>query len=176
METLGLNVTDLVILFVIGSSGIISLFRGFTKEFLSLLLWIFAFFAAVGFEGYVTPKIIEIVGNPEASKIIASVLIFLVSIVIGGFLTNLISRIVKWSGMSGFDKFMGVLFGVSRGLIVILVVYFLLPSNLKEAEIFTESKYFSSGKNVTVVPVFRMPTLPVTLSSEAFSPPLNFIE
>ena len=53
---------------------------------------------------------------------------------------NLISRIVKWSGMSGFDKFMGVLFGVSRGLIVILAVYFLLPSNLKEAEIFTESK------------------------------------
>ena len=36
--------------------------------------------------------------------------------------------------MSGFDKFMGVLFGVSRGLIVILAVYFLLPSNLKEAE------------------------------------------
>ena len=140
METLGLNVTDLVILFVIGSSGIISLFRGFTKEFLSLLLWIFAFFAAVGFEGYVTPKILEIVGNPEASKIITSVLIFLVSIVIGGFLINLISRIVKWSGMSGFDKFMGVLFGVSRGLIVILAVYFLLPPNLKEAEIFTESK------------------------------------
>ena len=47
METLGLNVTDLVILFVVGSSGIISLFRGFTKELLSLLLWIFAFFAAV---------------------------------------------------------------------------------------------------------------------------------
>ena len=140
METLGLNVADLVILFVIGSSGIISLFRGFTKEFLSLLLWIFAFFVAVGFEGYVTPKILEIVGNPEASRIIASVLIFLVSIVIGGFLINLISRIIKWSGMSGFDKFMGVLFGVSRGLIVILAVYFLLPSNLKEAEIFTESK------------------------------------
>ena len=140
METLGLNVTDLVILFVIGSSGIISLFRGFTKEFLSLLLWVFAFFAAVGLEGYVTPKISEIIGNEEASKIIASILIFIISIIIGGFLINLISRIVKWSGMSGFDKFMGVLFGVSRGLIVILAVYFLLPSNLKEAEIFTESK------------------------------------
>ncbi len=140
MATLGLNVIDLVILFVIGSSGIISLFRGFTKEFLSLLLWIFAFFVAVGYEGYVTPKILEILGNPEASKIIASVLIFLVSIVIGGFLINLISRIVKWSGMSGFDKFMGVLFGVSRGLIVILAVYFLLPSNLKESEIFNASK------------------------------------
>ena len=140
METLGLNVTDLVILFVIGSSGIISLFRGFTKEFLSLLLWVFAFFAAVGLEGHVTPKIFEIIGNEEASKIIASVLIFLISIIVGGFLINLISRIVKWSGMSGFDKFMGVLFGVGRGLIVILVIYFLLPSNFKESEIFTSSK------------------------------------
>ena len=140
METLGLNVTDLVILFVVGSSGIISLFRGFTKEFLSLLLWIFAFFAAVGLEDYVTPKIIEIIGNPEASKIIASVIIFLISIIVGGFLINLISRVVKWSGMSGFDKFMGVLFGTGRGLIVILAVYFLLPSNLKESEIFTSSK------------------------------------
>ena len=140
METLGLNVTDLVILFVIGSSGIISLFRGFTKEFLSLLLWVFAFFAAVGLEEHVTPKIFEIIGNEEASKIIASVLIFLISIIVGGFLINLISRIVKWSGMSGFDKFMGVLFGVGRGLIVILVIYFLLPSNFKESEIFTSSK------------------------------------
>ena len=140
METLGLNVTDLVILFVIGSSGIISLFRGFTKEFLSLLLWVLAFFAAEGLEGYVTPKISEIIGNEEASKIIASVLIFIISIIIGGFLINLISRIVKWSGMSGFDKFMGVLFGISRGLIVILAVYFLLPSNLKESEVFTSSK------------------------------------
>ena len=140
METLGLNVTDLVILFVIGSSGIISLFRGFTKEFLSLLLWIFAFFAAVGLEGYATPKISEIIGNEEASKIIGSVLIFIISIIIGGFLINLISRIVKWSGMSGFDKFMGVLFGIGRGLIVILVIYFLLPSNLKESEVFSASK------------------------------------
>ena len=140
METLGLNVTDLVILFVIGSSGIISLFRGFTKEFLSLLLWVFAFFAAVGLEEHVTPKIFEIIGNEEASKIIASVLIFLISIIVGGFLINLISRIVKWSGISGFDKFMGVLFGVGRGLIVILVIYFLLPSNFKESEIFTSSK------------------------------------
>ena len=140
METLGLNVTDLVILFVVGSSGIISLFRGFTKELLSLLLWIFAFFAAVGLEDYVTPNITEIIGNPEASKIIASVIIFLVSIIVGGFLINLISKVVKWSGMSGFDKFMGVLFGTGRGLIVILAVYFLLPSNLKESEVFTSSK------------------------------------
>ena len=82
METLGLNITDLVILFIIGSSGIISLFRGFTKEFLSLLLWVFALFAAVGLEGFVTPKIIEIIGNPEISRVIASLLIFLIFVLV----------------------------------------------------------------------------------------------
>ena len=104
METLGLNITDLVILFIIGSSGIISLFRGFTKEFLSLLLWVFALFAAVGLEGFVTPKIIEIIGNPEISRVIASLLIFLIFIIVGGFLIKLITKLIKWSGMSGFDK------------------------------------------------------------------------
>ena len=103
-------------------------------------MWVFAFFAAEGLEGYVAPKVLKINRNEEASKIIASVLIFIISIIVGGFLINLISRIVKWSGMSGFDKFMGVLFGIGRGLIVILAVYFLLPSNLKESEIFTSSK------------------------------------
>ena len=140
METLGLNITDLVILFIIGSSGIISLFRGFTKEFLSLLLWVFALFAAVGLEGFVTPKIVEIIGNPEISRVIASLLIFLIFIIVGGFLIKLITKLIKWSGMSGFDKFMGVLFGLSRGLIIILTIFFLLPSNLKESEIFISSK------------------------------------
>ena len=39
MEALGLNVTDWFILVVLTASGLISLARGFTKEFLSLFLW-----------------------------------------------------------------------------------------------------------------------------------------
>ena len=47
MEALGLNVTDWFILVVLTASGLISLARGFTKEFLSLFLWVVAFIAAV---------------------------------------------------------------------------------------------------------------------------------
>ena len=139
METLGLNITDLVILFIIGSSGIISLFRGFTKEFLSLLLWVFAFFAAVGLEGFVTPKISEIIGNEIFKNYSFSSYIYNIYHCWRIF-NQFDFKLVKWSGMSGFDKFMGVLFGVSRGLIIILTIFFLLPSNLKESEIFISSK------------------------------------
>ena len=77
-----------------------------------------------GFRGFCNPKIIEIIGNPEISRVIASLLIFLIFIIVGGFLIKLITKLIKWSGMSGFDKFMGVLFGVSRGLIIILTIFF----------------------------------------------------
>ena len=43
MEALGLNLADWFILIVLIASGIISFARGFTKEFLSLFLWLAAY-------------------------------------------------------------------------------------------------------------------------------------
>ena len=68
MEALGLNVTDCFILVVLTASGLISLTRGFTKEFLSLFLWVVAFIAAVSLEYLATPTINEFIGNEESNK------------------------------------------------------------------------------------------------------------
>ena len=63
MEALGLNVIDWFILVVLTASGLISLSRGFTKEFLSLFLWVVAFIASLTLGYLVTPKINEFIGN-----------------------------------------------------------------------------------------------------------------
>ena len=47
MEALGLNLADWFILIVLIASGVISFTRGFTKELLSLFLWLTAFIAAI---------------------------------------------------------------------------------------------------------------------------------
>ena len=122
MEALGLNVADWFILVVLTASGLISLARGFTKEFLSLFLWIFAFIAAVSLEFLATPKINEFIGNAEISKIFAYIVVFMVCIILGGMVIKFISKLIKWSGASGFDRFLGVLFGLTRGLIVLFVI------------------------------------------------------
>ena len=67
MEALGLNITDWTILVIVTISGIISLFRGFTKEFLSLFLWVFSFLTAISLEYLVSPFISSYIGNPEIS-------------------------------------------------------------------------------------------------------------
>ena len=122
------------------ASGLISFSRGFTKEFLSLFLWVAAFIAAISLEYLATPKIDEYIGNPEISKILSYVVVFIVFIFIGGILIKFISKIIKWSGASGFDRFLGVLFGLIRGLIVLFVIFLLLPSSLKTTDLINNSK------------------------------------
>ena len=140
MEALGLNFADWFILVVLVASGLISFSRGFTKEFLSLFLWVAAFIAAISLEYLATPKIDEYIGNPEISKILSYVVVFIVFIFIGGILIKFITKIIKWSGASGFDRFLGVLFGLIRGLIVLFVIFLLLPSSLKTTDLINNSK------------------------------------
>jgi len=140
VEALGLNFADWFILVVLVASGLISFSRGFTKEFLSLFLWVVAFIAAISLEYLATPKIDEYIGNPEISKILSYVVVFIVFIFIGGILIKFISKIIKWSGASGFDRFLGVLFGLIRGLIVLFVIFLLLPSSIKTTDLINNSK------------------------------------
>ena len=140
MEALGLNFADWFILVVLIASGLISFSRGFAKEFLSLFLWIAAFIAAISLEFLATPKIDEYIGNPEISKILSYIVVFVIFIFIGGMLIKFISKLIKWSGASGFDRFLGVIFGLTRGLVVLFVIFLLLPSSLKTTELISNSK------------------------------------
>ena len=140
MEALGLNFADWFILVVLIASGLISFSRGFTKEFLSLFLWVAAFIAAISLEYLATPQINELIGNQEISKIISYIVVFVIFIFVGGIIIKFISKLIKWSGASGFDRFLGVVFGIMRGLIVLFVIFLILPSSIKTTDIITNSK------------------------------------
>ena len=140
MEALGLNLADWFILIVLIASGVISFTRGFTKELLSLFLWLTAFIAAISLEYLATPKINEFIGNQEISKIISYIVVFIIFIFLGGIIIKFISKLIKWSGASGFDRFLGILFGLVRGLIVLFVIFLLLPSGLKTTNLISNSK------------------------------------
>jgi Uncharacterized membrane protein, required for colicin V production len=140
VEALELNPADWFILVVLIASGIISFTRGFTKEFLSLFLWVAAFIAAISLEFLATPRINEFIGNEEISKIISYIFVFVIFIFVGGIVIKFISKLIKWSGASGFDRFLGVVFGLIRGLIVLFVIFLLLPSSLKTTDLISNSK------------------------------------
>ena len=140
MEGLGFNITDWAILVILVASSLISLSRGFVKEFLSLFLWVFAFVFSINFEHLVTPQILKFITNLEVARIISYIVVFVLAIYLGGIFIKLISKLIKWSGASGFDKFLGVVFGFTRGAILVLVLFLIIPSGIKSSELVTNSK------------------------------------
>ena len=67
-------------------------------------------------------------------------LIFLGVMVLGTLTIRLLKKLINWSGWSSADKFLGVLFGLLRGFVIILAIFYILPSQLLTSDIMTASK------------------------------------
>ena len=140
MESLGLSHFDYLVIGIIALSGLIAFFRGFIQESLSLLLWIFAFASAMFLNEYLEPYLINYIDSPEIRRILTIITVFVGIIFLGGLLIKLLRGLVHWSGMGGLDRLLGVLFGFLRGMLLIVVIYLVLPSDLKQSPFITDSK------------------------------------
>ena len=140
MESLALSLFDYLVLGIIALSGLIAFFRGFIQETLSLLLWITAFAAAMLLNAYLDPYFVNYIDSPEIRRMLTITSVFVGVIFTGGLLIKLIRGLAHWSGMGGLDRLLGVLFGFLRGMLLIVVIYLVLPSDFKQSAFITESK------------------------------------
>lgn len=117
-----LNSLDYIIMGVVALSIIISFFRGFLKEAISLATWFLAFVAALKFAPWVSNDILHSAISHETSRYIAScVLIFLGVMIIGIVVNKLAGTLVTISGLWIFDRVLGIVFGAARGLLIAII-------------------------------------------------------
>lgn len=64
----------------------------------------------------------------------AWITLFIVVLIIGGICSYLLGKLVEATGLTGTDRLLGVLFGLTRGLIIIMVVLLVLTEILPVAE------------------------------------------
>lgn len=135
-----LNWVDLLILFVISVSALISLTRGFIKEALSLIVWVSAGIIAWLFGGSLAHHLQPYIGSPTLQVIAACSILFITTLIAGGIVTFLVSRLVLVTGLSGTDRFLGIFFGAARGaLLVTIIVGLLSLSPVMQEEAWRES-------------------------------------
>ena len=134
---------DYLVIGIIFLSGFIAFFRGFIQECLSLLLWIIAFAASMFLDIYLDPYFIDYIQSSEIRRILIILLVFVGIIFFGGLLIKLIRGLVHWSGMGGLDRLFGVMFGFVRGILLIVVIYLVLPNQLKQSSFIIESKSYN---------------------------------
>lgn len=126
---------DIAVFSIIGLSILISLFRGFVKEAVSLATWIAAIAVAMVFSPKLSTYLPASIESQTARVIIAFIILFIITLIVGAIINYLISQMVSKTGLSGTDRLLGVIFGVARGglIVAILVLLAGLTNMPKEA-------------------------------------------
>ncbi len=120
MTASGINWADIIIVSLIGLSALISLFRGFVRETLSLVSWILAFWTAITFAHPLAQMFLQkYIKSPTLQLAAAFGGLFLLTLIACGILNYFISTLVDKTGLSGTDRMLGVIFGLARGIILV---------------------------------------------------------
>ncbi|MDD3528473.1 MAG: CvpA family protein [Gallionellaceae bacterium] len=116
-----MNAIDWIALAILAGSLAMGLMRGFVREALSLAAWVAAFLAARLFSPALAPLIpgIAEAGLREAAAI---VLIFVGVLILAHLLAALLANLLKWAGLGGLDRLLGMLFGTARALVVLVLL------------------------------------------------------
>ncbi len=113
---------DLVILAIIGVSSLISLWRGFLREVLSLLAWILAFWVAFSFTSWLAPQLEGYVEVRSIRFLLGFTALFVVTLLGVSLLGHIIVKLIGKTGLTGTDRMLGLLFGMLRGGLVVLLL------------------------------------------------------
>jgi membrane protein required for colicin V production len=124
----GFTIADGVTALIVAVSAILAYSRGFVREIMAILGWIGAAVAAFYFAPQAEPLIREIpyvkdvIGQScQLSILAAFAAVFAIALVVLSIFTPLFSAAVQDSAVGPIDRGLGFLFGVARGVLLVVV-------------------------------------------------------
>jgi len=116
---------DYAIVGLILISSIIGLFRGFIREAFSLVIWVLAIWVGLTFSREFSGFLEGLISYPSARIAAAFAVLFFVTLILGAIISYLLGELVKRTGLTGSDRFAGMIFGIARGFIVVAIIIML---------------------------------------------------
>ena len=120
-----MTIFDFLVLFVLICSIVISTFRGLVKEILSLISWIAAFIVANAYSEDLAAMLPDMISSNMMRLIVAFVALFLGVRLLMILLSLAIESMIKAGGLTLADRGLGGLFGLARGIVIVLSVVLL---------------------------------------------------
>ena len=118
-----ITLLDIILIVVMLISGLLAMVRGFMREVLSIVAWVLAAGATL----YAYSKLLPFAKQYFNNDIVAAVAVvggvFLLTLLIVSVVTVRISDMVLDSRVGALDRTLGFLFGLGRGLVIVVVAF-----------------------------------------------------
>ena len=117
-----MSLLDIAIIIVVLGSIIWGIWRGLVREVMSLAGWVVAFLAANAVGAQLGEMLPASAGSPEVRVLIGFIVVFVVTVAAATLVGVLVSKMFKAAGLSGVDRTLGGVFGLARGIVILLAV------------------------------------------------------
>jgi membrane protein required for colicin V production len=122
-QSMPITLLDVILLVVMLISALLAMVRGFMREVLSIASWA----AAALLTLYSYPKLKPVVLQYFSNDIVASAVtiggVFLGTLLVVSIVTIKISDMILDSRVGALDRTLGFLFGLARGLVIVVVAF-----------------------------------------------------
>jgi len=116
---------DYTIIGLILISSVIGLLRGLIREAFSLVIWVVAIWIGLTFSREFSGFLEGFINYPSARIATAFAVLFFTTLILGALISYLLGELVKKTGLTGSDRFAGMIFGIARGLVVVAIIIML---------------------------------------------------
>ncbi|MGH7066566.1 MAG: CvpA family protein [Acetobacteraceae bacterium] len=118
-----MNWVDLLVLGVALLSALFGFARGLVREVLGIGAWIgAAVITAVAFP-WASSQARHAIANPGIADGVAIAAVFLVCLVVLSLIAAWIGGVVRSSALGGLDRTLGLIFGLARGAVLVVLAY-----------------------------------------------------
>jgi membrane protein required for colicin V production len=123
MSSLPITLLDVILIGVMLVSAVLAMIRGFIREVLSIAAWVIAAVATL----YAYSKLLPYAKSYFNNDIVAAGVViggtFLLTLILVSIITVRFSDMVLDSRVGALDRTLGFLFGLGRGLIIVVVAF-----------------------------------------------------
>lgn len=146
-----MTVFDYIVIAVVAASVLLGIWRGVVGEIIALVAWILAFFAARWWGDEVANSVLNAISDPVLRLVAAWVLVFIVVLMLMALLRLAIRGLLKALGLSPTDRLLGMIFGVARGLVIVLALVVVGGMTMAAQQKWWVEAYFSAPLETAVM-------------------------
>ena len=118
-----MNFVDYILIAIVGLSMVLSLWRGFVREVISLIGLVLAFLAASRLSGRAGDYLGQWIDNATIADGAGFAIVFVIVMLVVGLIGAVIRKLVDIADLTATDRTLGIFFGAARGMLLIALAF-----------------------------------------------------